>query len=71
MSDFQHRPDGEYRQCRSCVARGYGEDSWHPATSEFWRIESGKLRFGRCRACVSEAVAKTAGVVTIGAMAHA
>jgi hypothetical protein len=64
MRHFQRRADGEYCQCQSCVARGYGEDSWHPATTEFWRAEGGKLRLARCRACESEAAAKTGGMVT-------
>lgn len=69
MSLFQRRPDGEYRQCRCCAARGYGEDSWHPATSEFWRIANGKLLFSRCRACLSDVAAKKDGLVTEGRLA--
>lgn len=52
---FQSRPDGEYVECRGCVRLGYGEDSWHPATREFWREIDGAVNFARCKACLSEA----------------
>jgi len=71
MSVFQRRPDGEYRLCRGCEARGYGIDSWHPATSEFWRTENGRLKFSRCRACLADVAAKKDGVVAAREMAHA
>jgi hypothetical protein len=60
---FQSRPDGEYVECRSCVRRGYGEDSWHPATREFWREVAGHVNFTQCKACISETAERKRGIV--------
>ncbi|HEY4292080.1 helix-turn-helix domain-containing protein [Luteibacter sp.] len=64
---FQSRPDGEYAECRGCVRRGYGEDAWHPATTEFWRPMEGRLYFNQCRACLSEVSERKSGFVSIAA----
>lgn len=63
MSLFRSTPYGEERLCRGCVNRGYGEDAWQPATSEFWPMWNGILWFGRCRACESDRNAGTHSVV--------
>ena len=63
MSLFQSRPDGEYRRCSRCAHLGYGEDAWHPCTSEFWPRVRGKLWFGRCLACASELASRRDGVI--------
>ena len=51
VHQFQERPDGTYCLCRSCAEKGYGEDSFHPATEEFWGVVKGRMQFGRCYAC--------------------
>ena len=56
---FESRPDGEYALCKPCKRQGYGADSWHPATDEFWPTLHGKVLFYRCRACASEAVTRS------------
>lgn len=61
--DFQSRPDGEYCRCAYCVRLGYGEDSWHPATTEFWRTVEGRLHFGQCKACLADVAERKRGVV--------
>jgi hypothetical protein len=61
--NFQSRPDGEYVECKGCVRLGYGEDSWHPATREFWREINGAVNFARCKACRSESIERKHGVV--------
>ncbi len=48
MNRFQSRPDGEWRQCPSCEKKGYGADSWHPATREFYPYIKGGVSFARC-----------------------
>lgn len=58
-----HSFDGEWAQCRKCAAKGYGVDSYHPFTSEFFPMLHGKLRTDRCRACQSESQSHTRGVV--------
>lgn len=64
-TEFQTRPDGEHALCRSCQRAGYGEDSWHPATSDFWYVEQGRIRFNQCRACKTEQMSKTFGMVVV------
>lgn len=63
MTRFQSRPDGEYAQCTNCVRAGYGPDSWHPATAEFWATWNGLLQFQKCKACRSEVQARKFGMV--------
>lgn len=63
MTKFQSRPDGEWAQCPSCVRAGYGVDSWHPATSEYWVTLHGALQFQKCKACRSEVQARKFGMV--------
>lgn len=65
MTTFQSCPDGEYVQCRSCARNGYGPDAWHPATSEFFPMQYGRLRFDRCRACRSEVQQRKFGFVSL------
>lgn len=65
MTIYQSRPDGEYALCRSCQRAGYGPDSWHPATSEFWPELHGRLRMGKCKACRSEVQARKFGFVRV------
>ncbi len=60
---FQSRADGEYRLCPRCAQLGYGVDSYHPATREFWTVQHGRLWFGRCLACAGELSARKHGVV--------
>lgn len=67
---FQSRADGEYAMCRSCVRAGYGgEDSWWPATAEFWVTLHGYLQLNKCKACRSEVTARKCGVVPTRAAA--
>jgi len=63
MSRFQSRPDGEYCQCPRCARRGYGQDSWHPVTAEYWPMNRGRLSLARCKACCGEVMAHKNGVV--------
>jgi len=63
MTTFQSRPDGEYAQCSSCARAGYGPDSWHPATCEYFPMQYGRLRFDRFRACRSEVQERQFGFV--------
>lgn len=63
VASFQSRPDGEYAQCKRCEHLGYGVDSWYPATTEFWNVEYGRIRYDRCRACISEMKVNAHGVV--------
>ncbi len=63
MTTFQSRQDGEYVQCRSCARNGYGPDAWLPATTEYFPIQNGRLRFDRCRACRSEVQQRRLGFV--------
>lgn len=58
-------PDGEYRLCLRCLHVGYGVDSWHPATPEFWPVTYGKLKFRRCRACIADVAARRFGFVNL------
>lgn len=69
MSQFQSRPDGEYKQCARCAKKGYGEDSWHPATPEYWPMRGGRLSLFRCKACCGEVMAHKNGVVPATAVA--
>jgi hypothetical protein len=63
LSSFESRIDGEYRQCARCAHLGYGPDSWHPATREYWPVARGRIWFGRCLACNGELAARKFGVV--------
>lgn len=60
---WQSRADGEYRLCSRCLHIGYGEDSYHPATDEFWPRVHGQLWFGRCLACACEMGSRRKGIV--------
>lgn len=66
MTRFQSRADGEYVQCPNCARAGYGVDSWHPATPEFWVTWNGQLQFQKCKACRSEVQARKFGFVPEG-----
>lgn len=63
MRRFESRPDGEYCQCTRCARLGYGPDSWHPVTAEFWPRCNGRLSLNRCKACCGEVMARRHGVV--------
>lgn len=65
MTCFKTMPDGEHALCRSCQRAGYGVDSWHPATVEFWPVLHGHLLFNKCRACRSEVQARKFGFVPV------
>lgn len=65
--EFQSRPDGEYCRCSRCARLGYGEDAWHPATAEFWRLMNGALHFNQCKACITEVAEHKHGFVRIAA----
>jgi hypothetical protein len=54
VRQFSSRPDGEYCACNRCLRLGYGEDSWHPLTTEFWPVIKGVLSLTNCRACTYE-----------------
>lgn len=60
---FRSTPQGEERLCRCCENRGYGQDAWLPATSDFWPLVHGRLWFGRCRACAADLRERKRGVV--------
>jgi hypothetical protein len=60
---FMHALDGEWAQCRKCALKGYGDDSFHPFTTEFFPMLHGKMRTDQCRACQSEAQKGTKGMV--------
>lgn len=59
---YKTMPDGEHRLCRSCFEKGYGVDSYHPVTGEFWPVRRGQLALGRCMACKAEAEVKRKGM---------
>lgn len=65
--EFESRADGEYCKCTACERKGYGVDSWHPATAEFWRTREGRLYFNQCTACLSEMSEGKKGIVRIAA----
>jgi hypothetical protein len=60
---WKHMADGEWAQCRKCAAKGYGIDSFHPFTREFFPLRGDKLRTDNCHACLSEMHAQTHGIV--------
>jgi hypothetical protein len=56
-------PDGEWAQCGKCARKGYGIDSFHPYTSEFFPTLHGKLLTERCKACADESAKGMHGIV--------
>jgi len=54
---------GKLALCCCCYAKGYGDDSYHPATVEYWPSRAGRPRLGRCRACDSECRGSRRGIV--------
>lgn len=72
LAEYLRRPDAparvmatdcEWFRCPGCAKRGYGVDSWHPLTAEFWGTHRGRLMLHACKACRSDLARNRRGFV--------
>ena len=62
IQKFKSDESGELALCTRCYRKGYGVDSYHPATSEFWTVGcDGRISLSLCRACVAEGKSRNHG----------